>query len=68
MIDLVPAYGRRYTSEEQALSDWHRGKDFRIYRGPYTSIRDTSALLEEFEEIVIYYDYPFSMSSTIIQE
>lgn len=68
MINLIPAYGRRYETEESALADWYGGKDFRIYRGPYTSVRDTALLLENFEEIVIYYDYPFKMETTIIQE
>lgn len=45
-VTVVPAYGRTYSSPEQALADWQRGKDFRIasigrWYGAYCSIRDT---------------------------
>lgn len=39
-IIAVPAYGRNYTDKESLLQDWIDGKDFRIARGPYFSIRD----------------------------
>jgi hypothetical protein len=37
---LVPAYGRRYATGEEAIADFEAGKDFRIDGGPYCSIRD----------------------------
>jgi len=37
---LTAAYGRKYTSREQAVKDWQAGKDFKIDDGPYCSIRD----------------------------
>lgn len=43
-ILLLPAYGREYTSKNQALADWRSGKDFKIYNGPYCSMRDITAL------------------------
>ena len=39
-VILLPAYGRRYKSNYEALADWHDGKDFKILGGPYCSIRD----------------------------
>jgi hypothetical protein len=56
-IELVPAYGRKYNSQSEALADWEAGKDFKIYGGPYTSIRDESQLLEEYNFIDIYWDF-----------
>lgn len=37
---LVPAYGRKYKTENHCLEDWYAGKDFKIEGGPYCSIRD----------------------------
>lgn len=37
---LFPAYGRVYTEADKAKSDFLEGKDFKIRRGPYCSIRD----------------------------
>ena len=34
-LTLIGAYGR-----EATLEDWKAGKDFKIYGGPYCSIRD----------------------------
>jgi len=46
---LRPAYGRKYSSEEDVESAFRKGLDFRILNGPYCSIRDfkpnTSVLL-----------------------
>jgi len=45
-IIVVPAYGRDYQSEHQAIEAWKSGKDFRIndissrWDGAYCSIRD----------------------------
>jgi len=43
-IKLVPAYGRNYQTEAEALKDWNAGKDFKIAGGPYCSIRDARGL------------------------
>ena len=37
---VMPAYGRSYSTSEQAIADWKSGKDFKIVNGPYCSIRD----------------------------
>ena len=46
-VNLVPAYGRDYTTPEQVKKDWEANKDFRIADigqgredGRYTSKRD----------------------------
>ena len=43
-MQLIPAYGRIYTTPASALKDWQAGKDFQILGGPYCSIRDLEAL------------------------
>lgn len=46
MTTVVPAYGRKYKTEQEALRDWNAGKDFLIqdvssmYDGKYISNRD----------------------------
>lgn len=54
MIVLRPAYGRKYTSFEEALRDWINGLDFKIKGGPYCSIKDVDRLEAQFGEI--YFD------------
>ena len=44
LIILVPAYGRKYATEEAALADWKKGLDFKIDGGPYCSITDFTQL------------------------
>jgi hypothetical protein len=45
-VNLVPAYGRDYTTPEAVIKDWRDGKDFLIadignrWDGKYTSVRD----------------------------
>jgi len=58
MMDLVliPAYGRTYKTEAAVLKDWNSGLDFKIARGPYTSIRDIEMLKEEYLEVLIFWD------------
>lgn len=55
-IHLVSAYGRQYTSAEQVINDWKADKDFKILAGPYTSIRDRTALIEDYGRILVRYD------------
>lgn len=56
-MNLIPAYGRLYKTEAEALKDWSEGKDFKIYGGPYCSIRD-KVELEEYGTIRIFWNYP----------
>lgn len=44
---LLPAYGRRYLTLDQASADWVAGKDFKIFEGPYCSIRDVALIREQ---------------------
>ncbi len=40
-IELVPAYGRDYTSQKAVLADWNAGKDWQDpMSGRYANIHD----------------------------
>ena len=41
---VMGAYGRKYNTVADALIDWNKGKDFKIYTGPYCSKRDFNIL------------------------
>ena len=43
-LHLIPAYGRRYTSIDEARDAWNLGLDFKIRGGPYCSSRDVELL------------------------
>ena len=51
ILYLLPAYGRNYSSAEELVNDWEEGRDFRILKGPYCSIRDMDALTNGFDYI-----------------
>ena len=53
MIILQPAYGRKYKTVEEILTDWFDGKDFKIERGPYTSSRDYWDLTNQFGLVML---------------
>ncbi len=55
---VMPAYGRRYPSAAAAVKDWDSGKDFRILRGPYCSVRDSEMLVRDFGHVMIWWNYP----------
>ena len=42
--EVVAAYGRKYNTVNEALTDWDKGYDFKIYNGPYCSKRDFTLL------------------------
>ena len=46
VLVLIGAYGR-----ETNIDDWNAGKDFKIVRGPYCSIRDMQEMAESFDAI-----------------
>lgn len=52
-ITLVAAYGRVYSTKEEALNAWRCGKDFKILNGPYCSNRDIHHLLRMNDEVCI---------------
>jgi hypothetical protein len=39
-LNIIPAYGRSYSTKEEVLSDWIANKDFRVAQGPYINITD----------------------------
>lgn len=48
---LIPAYGRRYKDIQDAIQAWESGVDFRIFGGPYCSIRDLDNMKKDFSII-----------------
>lgn len=50
---LHPAYGRRYRTKAEMVAAWVEGKDFKIYNGPYCSVRDVATIREEYDWIVL---------------
>ena len=55
-IYLLPAYGRVYKTAEQALQDWRNGKDFKMYNGPYCSIREIQIIKDTNVTVKILFD------------
>ena len=45
LYTVMGAYGRasKYKTRTKVVTDWKAGKDFKIYGGPYCSIRDFKA-------------------------
>jgi len=41
---VIGAYGRNYNTVNEALIDWNKGLDFKVYTGPYCSKRDFTIL------------------------
>lgn len=56
---LTPAYGRHYASGEEAWLEWLAGRDFKIPRGPYLSVRDINALRASgYSKVRIMFRFP----------
>jgi hypothetical protein len=54
-LSINPAYGRSYSTEEEALEAWNEGLDFRIINGPYLSKRDNAYLIASgYEHVAIF--------------
>lgn len=52
---LMPAYGKRYQTNSEALADWNAGKDFRVVGcGPYCSIRDKNHLQRNHHNVILH--------------
>lgn len=56
-IVIQAAYGRSYSTKEQALKAWKNGADFKIMGGPYCSIRDAEGLVADSSSVFIEFDY-----------
>lgn len=67
MIVLLPAYGRQYESLDTAEQDWIDGKDFKILKGPYCSIRDTEAFKAMGHAVIITAGQDLKLSKIVIQ-
>ena len=67
MILIVGAYGRKYISLDEAKADWEAGKDFRIVRGPYCSIRDTELFKSMGYAVVLKAGINFELSEIVIK-
>lgn len=48
VLAVIGAYGRRAT-----LEDWKTGKDFKILKGPYCSIRDVPRMKADGYDAVV---------------
>lgn len=55
MYLLHGAYGRHYATITKLLEDWNAGKDFKIWNGPYCSIRDLKTMKSEGKRVVLAY-------------
>ncbi len=53
-MTLIPAYGRKGRTPEAMLADWNAGKDFKIFGGPYCSIRDFPQLQAEASSVRLW--------------
>jgi len=53
---VIPAYGRVYSSKDEALSEWAAGKDFKLTKGPYCSIRDIENLRWDYSTFWILWN------------
>jgi len=53
-MTLIPAYGRKGRTAEAMLADWNAGKDFKIFGGPYCSIRDLLMLRADASSVKLW--------------
>ena len=67
MILIVGAYGRKYISLDEAKAYWEAGKDFRIVRGPYCSIRDTELFKSMGQAVVLKAGINFELNEIVIK-
>lgn len=50
---LTAAYGAKYDTSADIAKAWEEGKDFKVVRGPYCSIRDQEALKSDYNAVYI---------------
>lgn len=67
MLIITGAYGRKYKTLEDAKADWNLGKDFKIVRGPYCSIRDTELFKSMGHAVVLRAGINFELSEIVIK-
>lgn len=49
------AYGKHYKTKAELLKAWEDGADFKIWGGPYMSIRDLDYMMEIHGRIILSY-------------
>ena len=51
------SWAPRTKTEEDLLNAWHGGADFKIYDGPYCSVRDLEAMTKDLgiEGLILHY-------------
>lgn len=54
-IFLRAAYGAQYKTVTDMAKAWRDGKDFRIYGGPYCSVRDIEKLSARASAIYLWH-------------
>lgn len=59
---VTAAYGRVYKEKDEILTDWHEGKDFKVYQGPYCSNRDILRMrMSGFTHVCFIWQHPESL-------
>ena len=66
ILQIHPAYGRRYPTMEAAIADWNYGKDFSCtpQGGPYVSIHD---LPKDVDGVMIMQILPNMIVRTVMR-
>jgi len=49
------AYGEHYNTKGELLEAWEGGADFKIWGGPYFSIRDLGDIMRDHGRLVLAY-------------
>lgn len=57
ILYAIPAYGRKYDSDEAVLADWEANKDFFVYGGSYFNKADSKLIFDSgYSTIRVFYD------------
>ena len=54
---IIPAYGANYETAQEMVSAWNAGKDFKIFKGPYCSVRDINLLKKQTNKVLLTNDF-----------
>ena len=56
MLVTIAPYAPPAKTPDEILANWHDGKDFKIYQGSYTSIRDSLKMrMSGFTHVKVIY-------------
>jgi hypothetical protein len=53
---LMPAYGKLYSTSQEAVEAWNSGSDFKIVGGGYCSIRDLDYIKNHCSTLWIHWN------------